>query len=132
MKKGLYIILGVIVAVVLSGCWSRKEPKTLALVNSVIYDLGDDGGYQVTIEVINPSAGSGIKDGGNGKSPNITAMSKGSSVPEAIRNVSESLEKEIFGGHNKVRFFTERFAKKDITSIWISTRFQAQRTLRTW
>lgn len=117
MKKGLCMILGVMLCVLLSGCWSRKEPKTLALVNSVIYDLSDTGGYRVTIEVINPSAQGSGRDSGSGKSPNITAISEGNSFPEAIRNISESLDRTIFGGHNKVRFFSERLAQKDIISV---------------
>lgn len=117
VKRGLCIILCVILSISLSGCWSRKEPKTLALVNSAIYDLGDNGGYQVTIEVINPAAQGSAKEGGSGKSPNITATSSGISLPEAIRNVAESLERIVFGGHNKVRFFSERFAQKNMSSI---------------
>ncbi len=117
MKKRLCMILAAALAISLAGCWSRKEPKTLALVNSVIYDLGDNGGYKVTLEVINPAAQGSAKQAGSGKSPNITATGEASSLPEAIRNITQSLEKTIFGGHNKVRFFSERLAKKDIISI---------------
>ena len=117
MKKGLCVILCMIISISVSGCWSRKEPKSLAIVNSVIYDIKDDGSYQVISEIMNPSAQGGVKEGGSGKSPNITAISEGKSVPEAIRNASVSLEKAIFGGHNKVRFFSERFARKDMVSI---------------
>lgn len=117
MKKGYCLTLFVLISVLLSGCWSRKEPKTLALVNSSLYDFSDTGDFQVTIEVLNPAAEGGVKNSGNGKSPNITAISEGGSVPEAIRNVSESLERTIFGGHNKVRFFSEEFAKADIIPV---------------
>ncbi len=117
MKKGYCIILCIMISVLLSGCWSRKEPKTLALVNSVIYDIDDTGGFQVTLEVLNPAAEGGIKNSGTGKSPNITAISEGGSVPEAIRNASESLERTIFAGHKKVRFFSEEFAEADMTSV---------------
>lgn len=115
MKKGLCIILIAMLLLLLSGCWSRQEPKTLALINSVIYDFIDTGGYQVTVEVINPSSQDGGKE--SGKSSSIIVTNKGPSLPEAIRNVSESLDRTIFGGHNKVRFFTEKFAKRDIISI---------------
>ena len=117
MKKVLVIALSAMISLSLSGCWSRKEPKMLALVSSALYDLGDTGGYQVTIEVLNPAAEGGIKGNGSGKSPTITATGRASTIPEAIRNVSESLEKTIFGGHNKIRFFSERFAQKDIISM---------------
>lgn len=116
MKKSFCILLSAMLCLWLPGCWSRKEPKTLALINSVLYDLGDTGGYEVTIEVINPSAGGGVQAKTNEKSPSITATSKGLTLAEAIRNISESLERTIFGGHNKVRFFSERFAREDITA----------------
>lgn len=116
MKKGFYIVLCIILCASLSGCWSRREPKTIALINSVIYDFSDTGGCQITIEVINPAAQGGTTGDGSGKTPNITAYGQGNSMPEAIRNISESLERTIFAGHIQVRFFSERFAQKDIGS----------------
>jgi spore germination protein KC len=115
MKKTLCVALIIMLMLLLTGCWSRQEPKTLALVNSVIYDLGIDETYKVTIEVINPSAQGGPQGNSSGKSPNITAMGMGVSIPETIRSLSESLDRAIFGGHNKVRFFSEQFAQNDIT-----------------
>lgn len=119
MKKGLCLILCAVMVLAVSGCWSRKEPKTMAIVNSVIYDYIDGEGYRVTTEVMNPAAlgGGGDNGGGSGKSPNITTISVGVSVPEGIRNASKSLDQALFGGHNKVRFLSERFARKDMTSL---------------
>ncbi len=117
MKRGFCAIVCIMISISLSGCWSRKEPKTLALVNSSLYDFSDIGDFQVTIEVLNPAALGGINDSGGGKSPNITVISEGGSIPVAIRNASESLERTIFGGHNKVRFFSEKFAETDMISI---------------
>lgn len=118
MKKGLCLILCTAMILAVSGCWSRKEPKTMAIVNSVIYDYIAGEGYRVTTEVMNPAAlGGGDKGGGSGKSPNITTISVGPSVPEGIRNASKSLDQALFGGHNKVRFLSERFARKDMTSL---------------
>lgn len=118
MKKLLYIPLCMIVLLSLTGCFSRKEPKTLAIVKSAIYDLTEDGKYSVTLEILNPSASGGVMGGGGGdKNPNMTATGEGISVAEALRDVSHQLEKSIFGGHNRVRIFTERFAQKDMASV---------------
>jgi spore germination protein KC len=117
-KKLICVLLCIMMIMTLSGCWSKKEPKTLAIVNSIIYDISDDGTYHTTAEIMNPSAAGGAKEGsGNGKSPAIIVVSEGMSAPEAVRNLSESSERRIFGGHNNVRFFSERLAKKDIVSI---------------
>ena len=119
MKKGLCLILCAVMVLAVSGCWSRKEPKNMAVVNSVIYDYIDGEGYRITTEVMNPAAlgGGGDNSGGSGKSPNITTISVGVSVPEGIRNASINLDQALFGGHNKVRFLSERFARKDMASL---------------
>lgn len=118
MKKILCFILCTAMILTLPGCWSRREPKTLAIVNSALFDYKEGEGYQVITELINPSAmGGAASGGGNGKSANVTAISVGPSIPEAIRNASESLERTIFGGNNAVRFFSERFAKRDMAPL---------------
>jgi len=117
IKKALCLMLCAGISLLFQGCESRREPKTLAIILSSFYDLKDDGGYEVTLEMINPSAQGDAMGGGGGKSPNVTVICHGESIPEAIRNVSHSLEKTLFAGHNKARFFTEEFAKKDMVSI---------------
>ena len=118
MKKIICFILCTAMILTLPGCWSRKEPKTLAIVNSAIYDYKEGEGYQIITELMNPSAMGGANVGdGSGKSPNITAISVGPSIPEALRNASESIERALFGGNNKVRFFSERFAKRDMAPL---------------
>jgi len=88
-------------------------------VDSIIYDITDDGMYHLTAEVMNPSAIGGVKNSGgsSGKSPSITVTGEALSAPEAIRNMSASLERSLFGGHTVVRFFPEKLAGKDIASI---------------
>ncbi len=119
MKKQKNILLCIVILISITGCWSRQEPKTLAIVDSIIYDITDDNKYQLIIEIMNPTAISGgIKETGSGdKNPYITVISEGVSAPEALRNATESLERVIFAAHNQVRFFSEKLAKKNINSI---------------
>lgn len=117
-KKIFLILLCFILIMILSGCWSRKEPKTLAVVTSVIYDIADHGGYHLTAEVMRPSMAAGnIEGDSSGKSHFITVTGDGLSASEAIRNVSVNLERSVFGSHNYVRFVSENLAKKDINPI---------------
>lgn len=119
VKKGRLILL-VLAVLLLAGCWNRKEPKLLAIVNSIVYDIEESGQYRVIIEFINSSESGGSKQGGSGgkESPNLTATGKGDSPRVALSDVSRSVEKIIFGGHNKVRFFTERFARTDMLEVF--------------
>jgi len=115
MSKRLHALLLVCILtpVLLTGCWNQKEPNNLAILNSIVYDLRDDGQYRVIAEILNPS-GPGGQEGGGGKSPNLTAISQAENVRIALAQISQSIESILFGSHNKVRFFTESFMQGDM------------------
>jgi len=96
----------------LSGYWNKDEPKELASVNSILYDVLDNGDYRLVIEVLSPLTGSGENADKIKKMPLDPISGEGASIREALVNLSQSVEKRIFAGHNKVRLFTERFALK--------------------
>lgn len=119
MKKRLCVILLILMLLTCTGCWDRVEPQKLAEVNSALYDIRDNGQYRVVYEIVNPTSSGGTGGGGGGgneKSPYI-ASGEGDSFREAIGSIMRSTEKNIFGGHNKVRLFTERFAQKEMLSM---------------
>ena len=119
MTKKLFVLFICILIMLLSaGCWSKKEPKDLAIVNSIIYDINDAGAYQVTVELMDLT-GSGNDKGGGGESPGkkyITKTAQGNTFREALANVSANVEKIIYGGHNHVRFFTEAATNSDMAA----------------
>ncbi len=121
MKKYFYLLLCIMATLTISGCWSEDEPKNLAVVNSAIYDIREDGQYQVTHEFMNPTGSGGTGPGSSGGTsasrPSITVTGAGPSINEALLNGALSTDKTLFGGHNEARFFTERFARKDMVSI---------------
>ncbi|NLL39792.1 MAG: Ger(x)C family spore germination protein [Clostridiales bacterium] len=114
MPKRLFMLFCIALVLQLTGCWSRREPKTLALISSALYDLNEEGIYSTTIEIINPEAQGSPQDSGDGKSPTLTVSGEGKSLPEALRKTAESLERNLFAGQTLARFYTERYAKKDI------------------
>ncbi len=121
MKKRIGLIICILIVLISAGCWNKKEPKDLAIVNSIIYNKTQDGTYEVTVEILDLT-GSGKKSGtggggGEGSSKNFTTeTARGSSYREALANVSTSIEKSIYGGHNHIRFFTESAAKDDMAA----------------
>lgn len=122
MKKKIGLIICLLIVLMSAGCWNKKEPKDLAIVNSIIYNKTQDGTYEVTVEILDLT-GSGKKSvtgggGGGGSSGKnfVTETAKGSSYREAVANVSSSVEKTMYGGHNHVRFFTESAAKEDMAA----------------
>lgn len=118
LKKQILTILLTLVLFTFSGCWNKDEPKELASINSILYDILDNEKYRLVIEVLNPVSSSGGEDALEiKKSPLNPISEEGNSIREALVNLSRSMDKRIFAGHNKVRLFTERFARKGMLSI---------------
>lgn len=118
MKRLFCLFLSILFMAQFTGCQSRREPKKLGVANSVLYDIGTQGEYEVTAEIMNPSASQGTQSqGGDRKNPSITITGKGASIRDAVADITATLEQDLFGGHNKVRFFSEKFAKKGMVSV---------------
>jgi spore germination protein KC len=103
------IILTVIILILFTtgGCWSRREPKELAIVTSSIYETGDQERYKLTFEILDPASFSGQSGETNMRKFKIIIM-EGNSHSEATRNASLHIGRRVYGGNNKARFFTEK------------------------
>lgn len=72
----------------------------------------------MVVGVLNPVPLKGYESNTkNNKVPLDPIAGEGDSIREALVNMSRSMEKRIFAGHNKVRLFTERFAREDILPV---------------
>lgn len=105
--------LACVLLLLLTGCASRKELKTLGIVNSTLYDLKDDGSIALSAEVLKPSSG-GAKGQGGQDSPTVIISAQGKTIPESIRNASDTFDRQLYAPHNKVRFFSEKMVKNGI------------------
>lgn len=120
VKMILCIALCVAVLPAAAGCWNKQEPPDLGIIHSIIYDIDENGQFILTAEIMNPSVTGGDMGGGGrgGQTiPSLITVGKGNSAREALSNISKSVEKYVFGGHNKARLFTERFAKSEIPNL---------------
>ncbi len=115
MKRISLIILCIFVIFIFSGCWSRREAKTFAILSSIIYDINEENNYEITTEIINPSAIGKSKESSNGKNSFFIVIGEGASLPDAVKNLS--LSASNFGAHNKARFFSEKIVQQDITQL---------------
>ncbi|PAK38788.1 spore gernimation protein KC, partial [Priestia megaterium] len=73
-RKWSVLLLMILVTVLLSSCWSRKELTDLAIVSAMGVDKTEDGRYTVTLQIINPgNVAGGMQGGGGGtQSPPVT------------------------------------------------------------
>ena len=111
--------LSLLFLLMFSGCWGMKEPKSLAVIQSVIYDLGEDQNYRVILELLDPSgSGGGSQDTqGSAQKTSRTFVSESQSIPEGVSSEAVSIDNKLFAGHNKVRFFSEAFALADMSGV---------------
>ena len=89
MMKKIGLIICLLIVLISAGCWNKKEPKDLAIVNSIIYNKTQDGSYEVTVEILDLSGsgkksvtGGGSSGGSSGKNF-VTETARGNSFREA-------------------------------------------------
>ncbi|WP_243292461.1 Ger(x)C family spore germination protein [Bacillus sp. FJAT-47783] len=101
----------IIVLIVLTGCWNRKEIETLGFVLAAGIDQMEDK-YVVSTQVANTEVLA--KDVAGGEKSYFTYKSIGQSEFDAIRNVTNVGPNRLFWSHTKVLVISEDVAKKGI------------------
>ncbi|MGI5877135.1 MAG: Ger(x)C family spore germination protein [Christensenellales bacterium] len=107
MKRGMALLCAAAL-IILPGCWSRREPKNLAIIPSLLFDVNDDETFTLTIEFMDPVPPTGGKE--TSESVDIIVMSNGNTIPEALRNAEQTVERHLYTAHIEVRFLSEKFA----------------------
>lgn len=116
MKKIALLLLIILTSASLCSCWSAQEPKDLAIVNSIVYDVDEEGNIVVLVSILNSSAvgGAGGGTSPSDNNPSIIVEGKGASFYESINNLTSKVEKSVFAAHNKVRFLSERIVSDEL------------------
>ena len=114
IKKILLLILIIINVFTLSSCWSKKEPKDLAIGTCFIYDIDDNERIKLIAEIYDPNIGS-AEDSVMKKSYLLEL--EGQTVPEALRNTTKTVAHLLYGAHNRARIFTEKAAKDKMVDL---------------
>lgn len=112
MKSMLRLTACVLVIVLLlSGCWSRRELNDIAIAEGVGIDIADDQ-FELTVQVVNP--GSVTKAKMEHEIPVIVYSSKGVTLNEAVKRLTSSISRNIYFAHIRILVISEELAKKGI------------------
>ncbi|WP_235616254.1 Ger(x)C family spore germination protein [Lysinibacillus parviboronicapiens] len=112
IKKSLTILLLLLISLLLSSCWSKKELNELAIVMAAGVDKVDDE-YEVSVQVVAPGEISSNKPS-SGRSPVVTYHAKGKSVFEAIRKLTTITPRKAYFAHLQVVVIGEDLATEGI------------------
>ncbi|MDM8147281.1 Ger(x)C family spore germination protein [Priestia megaterium] len=114
-RKGFFLLLMILVTVLLSSCWSKKELTDLAIVSAAGIDKTKDGRYHLTLQIINPgNVAGGMQGGGGGtQSPPITIYSaSGDNIVEASRRASGRISRRLYYAHANLVVIGEKLARE--------------------
>lgn len=101
------------VLTVISGCWDRLEIEDRGFVVGSAIDQGENGTFELTFQLVVPSAMQGTSAGGGHPSAmayqNIT--SSGATLFKAARKMSNETSRSPYMEHNKIIIISEALAR---------------------
>ncbi len=117
-----YILTGLLILIIIltSGCWDRRELESLGLVQAIGLDLGPgQKGVTVTTMIAIPSRLGGQQGGGTGDKPGVFLISMDApSVYEAFNLINTTINREITLIQNRLLIFGEEMASHGVQR-WI-------------
>ncbi|OPY61111.1 MAG: Spore germination protein B3 precursor [Pelotomaculum sp. PtaU1.Bin065] len=110
-------LLLLMMACVLSGCWSRKELGELAIVLGAGVDRTPDDQVRLTLQLARPSASAGGAVGGTvgTEPPTWTVSGTGKTVLDAQRKLATRISRHIYWAHVIIVVFGEEAARHGIS-----------------
>lgn len=112
MSNRKMILLFLILTLILSGCWSKRELNELAIVVALGIDKVDED-FEVSIQVVDPSQISS-KQPSSGRAPVVTYHAKGKSVFEAIRRMTTITPRKPYFAHLQIVVIGEELAEEGL------------------
>lgn len=120
MKKSMVLLLILfLLQTMLTGCWNRRELKTLAIVQAIGIDRTEDGQISLTVELLKPAELKTTKGGGGGGGGKgtWTLTSQGETVFDAFRNATLQSSRKLFISHDKIVVIGQEAAKTGIAPL---------------
>ncbi|MEK4669251.1 Ger(x)C family spore germination protein [Niallia sp. FSL R7-0271] len=135
MKKTILFHALLSVVLLLGACSGKREISDLALVMAVGLDKGEkEGTVKVTAQVARPADARGQTGAPSGQSgePVWTVETEGSSIFEAIRQMSSMSSRRVFWAHNFIIVINEEVAKEGIGDVIDFFTRNPELRMRTW
>ncbi|WP_051541185.1 Ger(x)C family spore germination protein [Caldalkalibacillus mannanilyticus] len=110
--KGILIIF---ILLLLTSCWNRRELNELSIASAIGIDaLEDQKGYQVSVQILNPSEVVEGMGGGGYDTPVSLYTSTGETIHEAMRKMTKQVPNKVYLAHVRMVFLGEELAKQGI------------------
>ncbi|MDD2283770.1 MAG: Ger(x)C family spore germination protein [Eubacteriales bacterium] len=115
MKKRIDILISIlIVALLISGCWSRREMESLAYILVLGIDQGENGNFKIYAQVGKPNQ---TTDGGGEQPVFQTLTSEGRDMSEAVADLFLKSTKIPDLSHLQLLIFSNKLAANGIQQV---------------
>lgn len=118
--KGLLrIILCILIIMLLTSCWNRRELNELAIVTGIGIDKAPDKEeYEVTFQIVNPSSTATSTGANTGQSTTTVYSTTDRTLFGAFRKTSKKTARQLFFAHTQLVVIGEAFARSGINEIF--------------
>ncbi|MCG7410084.1 Ger(x)C family spore germination protein [Paenibacillus sp. ACRRX] len=109
-------IVLIIMTLVLTSCWNRRELNTLGIALALGIDSSPDGTVKVSAQIANVSA-IAAKRGNRTAAPVIVIQKTGRTLVEALRKMTTELPRKVYLSHMRMLVISEEVAKQGISRL---------------
>lgn len=117
IKKLICLVMILIMAFPLGGCWSRRELNELSIVLAAGIDLAPNGNIELTVQIARPNAfgGGAGQAKASAQENNVWVISQtGKTVFDAQRFLETKVSRDLYWGHTVILVFGEQLARDGI------------------
>ena len=114
------VILLALSSMVLGGCWDRTELNELSITSAAALDVGKNGKWVLSFQVILPSsisAAAGTAGGPTGQVPVVVYSTEGDTIKGAVSESYMEAPRKLYFGHNSILVVGEEAAKKGFSQM---------------
>lgn len=115
MKKVKLIIVVLVITIITSSCWSRREIENLGFVLGLGVGKTEKGLYTVVVQVANPKKI--LAEAPDQREIYTIMKSEGLTIFDALRNLSMLSGRRLYLSHIKSLIIDEAIAKEGITEV---------------
>jgi spore germination protein KC len=114
-RRKLLVVVLLTMALMLTGCWSRRELNEIGLVIGLGVDkVGDE--YIVSTQVVDPSEIASSK-GGSGRAPVVTYKTTDKTLINAVRKLTSVTPRKLYLPHLRMFVIGETIAREGVAPV---------------
>ncbi|WP_341281311.1 Ger(x)C family spore germination protein [Paenibacillus sp. FSL H8-0537] len=118
MRTVLLSLLSLLLCLIMSSCWDRKEINDLALVTGVAIDKKDDKLIEVSVQIFIPQGSTqgdqAVGEASGGTGTTFVQSAHGENIADALSQLQQKFSRKIFWGHAEVFIFGEAKVKQGV------------------